>query len=32
VDTVRKVAHGAELDRVVEALTTNETYWFRDAK
>ena len=30
VDPVRKVAHGAELDRVVEALTTNETYWFRD--
>lgn len=30
VNTLRALTHGAELDRVVEALTTNETAWFRD--
>jgi len=30
VNTLRVLSHGAELDRVVEALTTNETSWFRD--
>ena len=30
VDTLRRVPHGAEHDRVVQALTTNETSWFRD--
>jgi chemotaxis protein methyltransferase CheR len=30
VDTLRMAPHGAEHDRVVEALTTNETSWFRD--
>lgn len=30
VDTLRMRPHGAEHDRVVEALTTNETSWFRD--
>jgi chemotaxis protein methyltransferase CheR len=30
VNTLRNVAPGAEHDRVVEALTTNETWWFRD--
>jgi chemotaxis protein methyltransferase CheR len=30
VETLRQVPHGAENDRVVEALTTNETSWFRD--
>jgi chemotaxis protein methyltransferase CheR len=30
VDTLRMRPHGVELDRVVEALTTNETSWFRD--
>ena len=30
VDTLRVAPYGAEHDRVVEALTTNETLWFRD--
>lgn len=30
VGTVRERAHGVEHDRIVEALTTNETWWFRD--